>query len=278
MATSDVEARVRGQVEGEKPPTMFAQLESYIPQVERAIGRRDLAERLVRIGLTEIRRTPMLAKCTPESLMGAILQSAALKLDPGSARGHCWLVPSNNWKPDLGRKQLECEWWIGYRGIIELAHRSGQLAGIYADVVREGDDFSEERGTNGHLCHVVDHRASTADRGEIWAAYAHARLRNGGEAWHVLSLEQIEKRRAMAKSIDKPTSPWKLWEEEMMAKTAVRSLDRWLPSCPDYSDGVAVDGRVLRWDPDRPEVPPQPADAATDLLGAVPTGEGDGDS
>lgn len=269
MSTSDVVESMRNQVGGGKPLTLYAQLESVIPQVERAIGRRDLAERLVRIGLTEVRRTPKLGECTPESLMGAILQSAALKLDPGAARGHCWLVPHWNGQ----EKRMEVEWWLGYRGMVELAHRSGQLAGIYADVVREGDEFSEERGTNGHLRHVVDHRASRADRGEVWAAYAHARLINGGEAWSVLSMEQIDARRALAKSANKSTSPWKLWPDQMMAKTAVRALDRWLPSSADYNDGLQVDQRVVTWDPDRPDVPPRAADDAVELLDQVPGGD-----
>lgn len=262
---SDLVADMRSQVEaaGQRPATLHEQLEALVPAVERATGRRDLAERIVRIGLTEVRKTPQLAQCTPQSIMGAIMQSAQLRLDPGAALGHCWLVPMRN------KGVMECEWWLGYKGIVELAHRSGQLSGITADVVREGDRFEAVRGTNGRLVHEVDWRATTADRGPVYAAYAHARLLNGGEAWEVLTLEEIERRRGLSRGSDRASSPWVQWFDRMASKSAVHALGKWLPACPDYADGVVADGRVVSWDPDRPEVGVQVEDAA-DLLAAMP--------
>lgn len=266
MSTNDVVAQMRDQVEA-RPPTLYEQLDAMVPQVERAIGRRDLAERLVRIALTEIRKTPKLGECTPESMMGAVLTSAQLRLDPGGARGHCWFIPTWN----NSRKCNEVEWWLGYKGAIELAHRSGMLAGITANVVREGDRFEAWRGTGGRLRHEVDWRATRADRGDAYAVYAHAHLLNGGDTWEVLTAEEVNERRALQRNNQKPSSPWVLWTDRMWAKTAIHALDRWLPSSADYADGVAADGRVLRWDPDQPDVPPQGDDDASELLAAMPT-------
>lgn len=272
MPASEVVASMRGQVEG-AAPTLHDQMTRLVPEVERAVGTRANADRLIRIALTEVRKTPKLGECTFTSIAGAVLQSAQLRLDPGGALGHCWLVP--HWNGQA--KAMECEWWLGYKGTVELAHRSGQLSGITADVVREGDLFFAVKGTHGELRHEVDWRATREQRGEVYAAYAHANLINGGDVWVVLTLEQLEERRALAKSADKASSPWRLWPDQMQAKTAVRALDRWLPACADYADGVAADGRVVRWDPDRPgdALEVDGVDAA-DLLAAMPGHDEDG--
>jgi recombination protein RecT len=270
VTSTDVVERMRGQIEqaDDRPRTLSDQLEALVPQVAKATGRTDLAERVVRMGLTEVRKSPELAQCTAPSIMGAVMQSAQLRLDPGQPLGHSWMIPMKH------KGIWECEWWLGYKGIIELAHRSGQLTGITADVVREADRFEAVRGTTGRLVHEIDWRASQEDRGPVYAAYAHAKLLNGGDAWEVLTLEQINERRAMSRGSDSKFSPWVNWFDRMAAKSAVHALGRWLPACPDYGDGVAADGRVMEWDPARPEVPAQPAGLdAAELLAAMPESE-----
>lgn len=264
---SDLVADMRNQIEHQGPAlTLHEQLEAIVPSVERAIGRKDLAERVVRIALTEVRKNPQLAQCTVQSIMGAILQSAQLKLDPGGALGHCWLVPMKD-----RNKVLQCEWWLGYKGIVELAHRSGMLTGITADVVRENDRFEAVKGTNGRLIHEIDWRATVEDRGPVYASYAHARLANGGEAWEVLPLHEIERRRSLSRGSDKPASPWVQWFDQMASKCAVQALSKWLPASVDYGDGAIADQQVMRWDPDRPEVPPSvDSDDVSALWAAMP--------
>jgi recombination protein RecT len=100
-------------------------------QLRLALPRHVTPERLARIAVTEIRRTPKLLTCTRESLLGAIMQAAQLGLEPG-VLGECWLIPY----------KTEATFVIGYRGLVQLAWRSGQIESVHAHAVFDGDAFA----------------------------------------------------------------------------------------------------------------------------------------
>ncbi len=54
-------------------PTVMAMLEQYKDQIARALPRHMSVDRMVRIAMTEIRRTPQLLKADPASLFGAVI-------------------------------------------------------------------------------------------------------------------------------------------------------------------------------------------------------------
>ena len=108
-------------------------------QMALALPKSLTADRLTRIVLTEFRKTPALLSCDRESLFGAVLQCAALGLEPGSALGHCYLLPYGK----------TCQLIIGYRGMIDLARRSGQILSLCAYCVHEADEFHYELGLHG---------------------------------------------------------------------------------------------------------------------------------
>ena len=84
-----------------------------VEQLRAAPPRHVTPEGLARIVLTEIRRTPKLLGCTQQSLLGSIMQSAQLGLEPG-VLGQCWIIPYGT----------EAVFIPGYRGYAQLAWRS----------------------------------------------------------------------------------------------------------------------------------------------------------
>lgn len=94
------------------------------------------AERLMRVAINCVAKTPGLQQCTPTSLLQSVLVAAELGLEPGGALGHLYLVPF----------KTTCTPIIGYRGFLELARRSGELASVRAVVVRVKDEFRLEEG------------------------------------------------------------------------------------------------------------------------------------
>ncbi|EKF2878464.1 recombinase RecT, partial [Escherichia coli] len=80
-----------------------------------------------------------------------IVQCSQLGLEPGSALGHAYLLPFGNKNEKSGKKNVQLI--IGYRGMIDLARRSGQIASLSARVVREGDEFNFEFGLDEKLIH-----------------------------------------------------------------------------------------------------------------------------
>lgn len=165
-------------------------------------------EKMIRMALTDMRTNQKLACCTTESICSSLFVAAQLGLEPGSHRGHAWLIPYGS----------ECKIMIGYKGLIELAYRSGKVSSISADCVEEDDDFTVISGSDTRLIHKPQYRG-----GEIRVVYAYAHMRDGGFHFSVISKKDID---ALKKS---SSQIWKDHWKEMAKKTAIRRLIKTLP-------------------------------------------------
>lgn len=197
------------------------------------------ADRMTRVITTEIRKTPALLNCEQTSLLGAIMQAAQLGLEPGSALGHCYLLPFGNGKAENG--QPNAQLIIGYRGMIDLARRSGQLVSINAYVVHDGDEFTWELGINPTIKHKPN---PDAESNPITHAYAVANLRGGGVQFEVMTRKAIEEVRKQSKAANK--GPWVTHWEEMARKTVIRRLFKYLPVSIELARAIQVDERTDR--------------------------------
>ncbi len=191
-------------------------------QLKLAMPKSMTPERLSRIIVTECRRTPALLKCSPESFYGAVLQCATLGLEPGNALGHCYLLPFGNGKDKDGRANAQLI--IGYRGMIDLARRSGQILSISAYAVHENDEFHYELGLHPDIHHIPTQGAMP---GALTYVYAVAQIKDGGVQFEVMSRAEIEAVRS--KSPAGKSGPWVSHFEEMAKKTVIRRLFKYLP-------------------------------------------------
>ncbi len=183
-------------------------------------------ERFTRVVLTAVRTTPKLLECDPISLLAAVMQAAQLGLEPGGALGHCYFVPY------AGKVQFQ----LGYRGMIELARRSGNIQSICAQVVHENDLFEYEYGLHENLRHVP----AKGERGKPTHYYAYAMLKDGGHQFEVMTAGDVEKIRQRSKAKD--SGPWITDYEEMGRKTPTRKLFKYLPVRVEIQIMVAQDG------------------------------------
>lgn len=251
MSTQALKAAATGQEMAEhheKPKTIAALLVD--PQIKQqmalSLPRHVTADRLARIALTEVRKNPKLAQCDQTSFLGAIMQCAALGLEPGGALGHCYLIPFENRR----QNRTEVQFIVGYRGMIDLARRSGQIVSLEARAVYAKDKFEVELGLDSRILHKPDWDAE--DRGEITFVYAVAKLRDGGIQFDVMSRREIERVRnasagyrvaeSVAKKYNKTAdSPWHSHFEEMAKKTVVRRLFKYLPVSIEIQRAVSLD-------------------------------------
>lgn len=227
--------------EADKPQTITEILTSaeFKAQMALALPKTLTADRLTRIVLTECRKTPELRRCNPQSFFGAVLQCAQLGLEPGSALGHCYLLPYGNGKAKDGRPN--CQLIIGYRGMIDLARRSGQIVSINAYCVHQADEFVYELGLHPD----IKHRPSAmANRGPVTYVYAVAQLQGGGVQFEVMSRAEIEAVRSQSKAGTR--GPWVTHWEEMARKTVVRRLFKYLPVSTEALRAVEVDEKSDR--------------------------------
>lgn len=233
-------AQAKAVAEVKKPGTLIDVVRSknFQAQMSMALPKALSAERLTRIIATECRKTPALLRCAPESFFGAVLQCAQLGLEPGGALGHCYLLPFGNGKDTQGRPNAQLI--IGYRGMIDLARRSGQIQSINAYCVYANDDFSYELGLHPDIHHVP----AAADRGPMTYVYAVAQLKDGGVQFEVMSRADIEAVRNQSKA--GKNGPWVTHFDEMARKTVVRRLFKFLPVSIEAVRAADIDEKAER--------------------------------
>lgn len=230
-------------------PTIMDLFEKMKPAIAQAIPQHMTPERLLRIATTSIRTNPKLKICTPESLLGAVMQCAQLGLEP-SILGHAYLVPYRNKKKDAQGRDLgyvdEAQFQIGYKGLIELARRTGQISSIMAQAVHEKDEFEYEYGINEKLKHVP----ADGDRGPVIKYYAYAKFKDGGYSFMVMSKADIEQHRdRFSKSKNRQGQvygPWLDHFDEMAKKTVLKALMKYMPISVEFAKAIAADETTKR--------------------------------
>lgn len=168
-------------------------------------------DHFVRSAITEFRLNPALAECSVPSVLGYFMQAAACGLEPASMLGQCYPVPFWNSKT----KQKEAQFICGYRGMLSIARRSGEIASVVAEVVHEKDEFSIEYGMNPSLVHkpyIED------DPGAMRGAYVVVRFKGEGidPVIKYMPKSEIDKRRNRSKAGS--SGPWVTDYEEMAKK------------------------------------------------------------
>jgi len=189
-----------------------------------------MVEQFKTAAMTYLRLNEKLIDCNPYSIVGGLRLGAQLGLSLGPL-GHFYLAPHAG----------EAVFILGYRGMVELAYRSGKVRRVSATVVREGDEFAFRYGTRA----VLDHVPGGAPAERQWqAVYAVAELTNGGKPFEVLYPEDVEARRKRSALGKQNKGPWADDTEAMWRKSAVRQLQRWLPQTPESAHGLATDETV----------------------------------
>lgn len=244
MATNkDIRNQLASKANGsQKAPaspanTIAAYLKKMGPEIEKALPSHMNPDRMARIALTTIRTNPKLLEASIPSLLGAVMQAAQLGLEPGLI-GHCYLVPFRNGKTG----QTDVQFIIGYKGMIDLARRSGQIENIYAHAVYSHDEFDYELGLEPKLKHKP---YMEGDRGEFIGAYAVAHFKDGGYQFEFMPKSEIDKRRKRSKAAN--NGPWVTDFEEMAKKTVIRHMWKYLPISIEIQQ-QAMQDEVVRKD------------------------------
>ena len=174
-----MENRIQNKVaetKGEKK-TMQSYIKSMEGEIKKALPSVITPERFTRMVLSAISVNPSLASCTPQSFLGAMMQAAQLGLEPNTPLGQAYIIPYKN------KDTLEAQFQLGYKGLIDLAYRSGDVEVVQAHVVYANDTFICEYGLEPKLTHIPADR----DRGEAVKVYAIFKTKSG-----VMQAEKFE--------------------------------------------------------------------------------------
>lgn len=212
--------------------TLNALLKRMGPEIQRALPKHMDADRIARIALTAVRTTPKLLECDQTSFLAAIMQSAQLGVEPNTGLGQAYLIPYG--------KQVQFQ--LGYKGLIDLAVRSGQYKAIYAHEVYEDDEFEFTYG----LVKDLVHKPASVPQGEPIGYYAVYHLQNGGYDFVYWTRERIDHHaHKFSQAVQKGwTSPWKTNYDAMAKKTVLKEVLKYAPKSIELQKTVEADSTI----------------------------------
>ncbi|WP_083538475.1 recombinase RecT [Holdemania sp. Marseille-P2844] len=222
-AESAVEGKKKGNI------TLKDYVVSMQGEIAKALPKVMTPERFTRIALSAISSNKKLAECTPQSFLAAMMNAAQLGLEPNTPLGQAYLIPYKS----------ACTFQLGYKGLIDLAYRSGEVKTIMAQTVYENDEFDFEFGLTPKLHHVP----AKSNRGNPVWFYAVFKTVNGGEGFEVMSVEDVK---AHAKKYSKSYSdgPWQTNFEEMAKKTVLKKALKYAPIKTEFVRQIETDETI----------------------------------
>lgn len=207
------------------------------PEIKKALPGVVTPERFTRMALSALNTNPKLRECTQMSFLAALMNAAQLGLEPNTSLGQAYLIPYKN------KGVLECQFQIGYKGMIDLVYRNEMVQTIQAHCVYQNDEFDYELGLEPKLYH----RPALKDRGELLAVYAMFRLQNGGCGFEVMSKGDVDVYAGRySQGIDSAYSPWKSNYEEMAKKTAIKRVLKYAPLKTEFVRAMHVDNAIQK--------------------------------
>ena len=218
-----------------KKKTMQSYIKSMEGEIKKALPSVITPERFTRMVLSAVSVNPKLASCTPDSFLGAMMSAAQLGLEPNTALGQAYILPYNN------HGKLEAQFQLGYKGLIDLAYRSGEVEVVQAHIVYENDDFECNYG----LEPTLKHTPADKDRGEPTKVYAVFKTKSGGFGFEVMSMDDVRKHASKySQSYGSSYSPWKTNFEEMAKKTVLKRVLKYAPLKSDFVRGITQDESI----------------------------------
>lgn len=220
---------------GTEKKTMQAYIKNMEGEIKKALPSVITPERFTRMVLSAISTNQALGACTPTSFLGAMMSAAQLGLEPNTPLGQAYILPYKN------KGVLEAQFQLGYKGLIDLAYRSGEVELVQAHIVYENDKFELEYGLEPKLTHVP----ASKDRGQAVRVYAMFKTKSGGYGFEVMSMEDVRLHaEKYSKAYATSSSPWKTNFEEMAKKTVLKKCLKYAPLKSEFVKAVVQDGSV----------------------------------
>lgn len=205
-------------------------------QIAKALPSVLTPERFTRMVLTALSTNSTLRECTPASFLGAMMQAAQLGVEPNTPLGQAYLIPYKN------HGTMECQFQLGYKGLLDLAYRSGEVVIIQAHEVYENDVFEYEFGLEPKLKHIP----TTGKRGAVTHYYAMFKTKSGGYGFHVMGRDEVENFAKKYSSAYKKgySTPWITNFDEMAKKTVLKACLKYAPIKTEFARTLSADETI----------------------------------
>lgn len=189
----------------------------------------------------------MLKNATPQSLVMSGLMAATLNLPINQNLGFAYIIP---YKRKSGSEWVtEAQFQLGYRGLIQLAQRSGQFKTINVTDVKENEIKSNNRLT-GEITFdwIKENRDSLKTVGFV----GYFELINGFSKTLYMSVEQLQKHglkysKLFSGEKTRENSLWTTDFNTMAGKTVIKLLlSKYAPLSIDMQKAITSDQAVIK--------------------------------
>jgi recombination protein RecT len=188
-------------------------------------------ERVMKIALNNFTKNTALLNCTGESVFRAVLQAVELGLEPGGALGQAHLVPYGK----------DCTLIVDWKGLAELAYRSGRIASINAFCIYEGDTFEHEEGLDPKLRHIPDGQ-NVGNPLKVTHVASVVLTTDGAKLYDVMTRAEVEAIRKRSRTGN--NGPWVTDWCEMAKKTILRRTLKRCPKSVEMQKALALDNAI----------------------------------
>lgn len=209
-------------------------LKTAWPRIQKVMPKHMSSERMYQIALSAINTTPKLAECSPATILSCVMKCSALGLEPSAVDGlgRAYILPYRS------KQGMQAQLILGYRGMIALARRSGEIKDISARAVYKGDEFEYSFGLDEKLNHRP--AAREHEQGEKPThVYMVAHFKDGGHYMDVMTAQEVEAVRKRSKAAN--NGPWVTDYEAMAKKTVIRRAFPYLPVSVEAMNAAASD-------------------------------------
>lgn len=230
----------------------YLKQDNIMQQLSETLGRNSAP--LVTSALTAIANNYQLKDATPVSVLTALMKAAALNLTVDPNLGFAYLVPYKRNFKENGQwvNVTEAQLQIGYKGLVQLALRSGQIKSVNTGTIYQSE-FKGYNKITGEFT-IDETIIPDEDKDEVAGYFAYVQLVNGGEVKQFSRKKQIEhfaKKYSKAYSYDldnnKKSSPWSTEFNAMAEKTVLKQVLKFVPMSLEMQEAVSVDENDMKW-------------------------------
>ena len=178
----------------------------------------------------------LLQRCEPMSIVGAAICATVNNLSLTPSLGQAYIVPYGK----------AAAFQIGFKGLIQLAHRTGQYQTLHAGKVHEGE-------FNGFNPFTGEPERGERISDNVVGYVAYMRLINGFEKYLYMTIEELKTHAekysqsyAYDQRYGKKSSPWSTSFDAMASKTVLKLLlNRWGILSTEMADAINADQSVV---------------------------------
>jgi len=171
---------------------------------------------------------------SPMTVIQSALKAATFDLPIDQNLGYAYIVPFKNYKKDIGAKKMEATFILGWKGMHQLALRTGAYKTINVVDIREGELKSYNRLTEEVVLSFVEDEEER-EKLPVIGYVGYYRLVNGAEKTIYMSVKAIENHERKFRKGEYQGKGWRDDWDAMARKTVYRQLiGKWGVMSIDY--------------------------------------------